>query len=395
MLKILHMDMDAFFAAVEMLDDPSLRGRPVIVGSAPDERGVVSTANYEARKFGVRSAMPSRTAGRLCPQGVFIRPRMGRYLEVSEQIMRVLDGFSPLVETVSVDEAFVDVSGILRKFGSAEAVAQTMKRRVLEATGLTASVGVAANKFLAKLGSDLNKPDGLTVIPEAADEVRAFLAPLPVSRIWGVGRVTGETLERAAIRTIGDVQERGLAELTKLLGPVFAEHIHELAFGRDARPVVTEYEAKSISSEHTFGEDCADKDVLRDMLIGQAEHVGRRLRRSGKAARTGQLKLRFDDFQTVTRQQKFSPATSSDRNLIRCALELFERQKVNRPVRLIGFGVSDFTSGADAEPEQPDLFAAMEPKASPTKDARLDAAVDHLREKFGADALKRGSIKSR
>lgn len=390
MQRILHVDMDAFYAAIEILDNPALRGLPVIVGSPPDRRGVVSTASYEARKFGVRSAMPSRTAGRLCPQGVFLPVRMGRYLEVSEKIMSIIGGFSPMVETVSVDEAFVDIGGILRRFGGAAEVARELKARIRGESGLTASVGVAPNKFLAKLGSDLKKPDGLTVVPEDVGEIARFLAPLEVTRIWGVGRVAAETLARHGITLIAHVQQRSAAELSALFGPVLAAHIHELAFGRDNRPVVTEYEAKSISSEHTFGEDCSDREVLRQTLIEHAEHVGRRLRRDGRLARVAQLKLRFDDFQTVTRQQTFDAATNSDRNFIACALGLLEKQQVARPIRLIGFGVSEFAGAGDAEPDQPFLFEEMNQGRRVAKDSRLDAAVDRLREQFGETALRRG-----
>lgn len=391
MQRILHIDMDAFYAAVEIHDNPTLRGKPVIIGSQPDQRGVVSTASYEARKFGVHSAMPSRTAGKLCPQGIFLPVRMGRYLEVSEQIMGILHDFSPLVETVSVDEAFVDVGGLLRRAGSARAIAETMKRRILAETGLTASVGVAPNKFLAKLASDLNKPDGLTVVPEAEADIRAFLAPLPVTRIWGVGKVTAETLRRQGVVTIGDVQRRSAAELAERFGPVLAAHMHELALGHDDRPVVTEYEAKSISSEHTFLEDCSDRGVQRQTLIEHAEHVGRRLRASGKLARTGQLKLRYDDFQTVTRRQTFDTPTSSDRSFITCALALLEKQRVTRPVRLLGFGVADFVDATATAPDQPFLFAELDPARRVTKDARLDQAVDRLREQFGEGAVRRGA----
>jgi DNA polymerase-4 len=305
--------------------------------------------------------------------------------------MRIVEGFSPMIETVSVDEAFVDVGGILRRYGTARNIAVEMKARIRRETGLTASVGVAPNKFLAKLGSDLNKPDGLTMVPETPAEIVAFLAPLPVTRIWGVGKVTADLLHRNCITTIGDVQARSVKELTAMAGPALAMHIHELAFGRDDRPVVTEYEAKSISSENTFLEDCSDRDVVRQMLIEQAEHVGRRLRRSGKFARVAQLKLRFDNFDTITRQQTFDAPTSSDRSFIACALALLEKQKVARPVRLIGFGVSDFVEeGRDNSP-QPFLFAEMNPQRTTGRDARLDDAVDRLRDKFGDRALKRGT----
>lgn len=391
MHRILHIDMDAFYAAIEVLDNPALRGKPVIVGSPPDQRGVVSTASYEARRFGVRSAMPSRTAGKLCPQGIFLPVRMHRYCEMSERIMSIVESISPLVETVSVDEAFVDISGILRRYASAEAVAVELKRRIRSETGLSASVGVAPNKFLAKLGSDLHKPDGLTLLPDTPEAIARFLAPLPVSRIWGVGSVTEQHLRQAGIATIGDVQARSVDALAQLTGPVLAAHLHELSFGRDSRPVVTEYEAKSISSENTFIEDVSERDVLRQMLIEQAEQVGRRLRRSGKLAGVGQIKLRFDDFQTVTRQQTFERPTCSDKNFISCALTLFEKQRVARPIRLIGFGVSGFVSGLDLTTDQPFLFAELDPALQSGRQAKLDEAVDRLRDQYGTRALQRGT----
>lgn len=384
MQTILHVDMDAFFAAVEVLDNPSLRGKPVVIGSPPDKRGVVSTASYEARKFGVHSAMPSRTAGRLCPQAVFLPPRFRRYEEVSGRIMKILESFTPMVEQLSVDEAFLDIRGVLRRWREPLRLARALKEKIRKEVGLTASVGVAPNKFLAKLASDLQKPDGLTQVPEEADAIARFLAPLPITRIWGVGRKTAARLESFGLRTIGDAQSASPALLEKLVGSGGARHIRELAFGRDDRPVVTEYEARSISSETTFDEDCEDPERLRQTLIEQAEHVGARLRRSGHAARVGHLKVRFEDFTTITRQQSLAKATHTDRMLIRCALELWERERVGRPVRLIGFGVSGFGSGEDSG--QGWLF--QEP--ADERAERLDRAVDQVRERFGANKLRRG-----
>ncbi len=391
MQRILHMDMDAFYAAIEVRDNPSLRGKPVIIGSPPDQRGVVSTASYEARKFGVHSAMPSRTAGKLCPNGIFLPVRMGHYLAESEKIMRIVESFSPMIETVSVDEAFVDVSGILRRYGSAVNVAMKLKERIRADTGLTASVGVAPNKFLAKLGSDLNKPDGLTVVPEDPDAIAKFLAPLAVTRIWGVGKVTAEALRKNGITTIGDVQARGVEGLEKAFGPALARHVHELAFGRDERAVVTKYDEKSISSEHTFLEDCSDRDVIWQTMVEQVEHVGWRLRRSGKLARVSQLKIRFDDFQTLTRQETFEAPTSGDRNLIASARQILGKLKVTKPVRLVGFGVSDFAGADAAGNRQEFLFAELDPSRHAVRDTRLDQTMDRLREKFGSDAIHRAS----
>ncbi len=381
---ILHLDMDAFFAAIEVMDDPNLRGKPVVVGSPPSQRGVVSTASYEARKFGIHSAMPSRTAGKLCPHAIFLPPRFSRYEQISGQIMKVIESFTPVIEQVSVDEAFMDVRGALRRWKDPVNLARALKEKIRNEVGLTASVGVAPNKFLAKLSSDLQKPDGLTVMPEDENEIAQFLAPLPLTRIWGVGRKTAARMESFGLRTIRDVQASTLSYLESVVGPNWAQHIRDLAFGRDDRPVVTEYEAKSISSEHTFDEDCSDPDLVRQTLIEQAEHVGARLRSSGKKARVGHIKVRFEDFHTITRQVSFPRPSSSDRVLMACALDLLKKEKVAEPVRLLGFGVSGF----DDAQTSGQLYLFQE--KSDARDDRMDEAVDRLREKFGREIIRRG-----
>jgi len=388
---ILHVDMDAFYAAVEVLDRPELRGLPLVVGAPPDRRGVVSTASYEARRFGVHSAMPSRTAYKLCPQAVFVPPRMERYEEVSKQVMDILHEFTPLVEQVSVDEAFLDVRGALHFWPDAVALARAMKERIQARVRLTASVGVAPNKYLAKVASDMHKPDGLTVVPLDPEGIRAFLAPLPVSKIWGVGKVTEQHLHQYGLRTIGQIQALTPVRLRTMLGPSLAEHVWQLAQGQDDREVVTEWEEKSISNELTFDEDCAAMDVVRQNLLELAENVGARLRQSGKLARTAQIKVRFADFRTITRQCSMRTATATDRVLLRHALELFEREKIGEPVRLIGFGVSNLaprTGTSDAAQE--DLFPELPADSVSPRDEALDRAVDSLREAFGPDALRRG-----
>jgi DNA polymerase-4 len=386
---ILHIDMDAFYAAVELLDHPELRGQPVVVGSPPDKRGVVSTASYEARQYGIRSAMPSRTAGRLCPHAVFLPVRMDRYLEVSEQVMAVIESFTPVYEQISVDEAFLDLAGVLRRWKTGRALAVALKDRIRDELKLTASVGVAPNKFLAKLASDLKKPDGLLVAPDEPEAIAAFLAPLPVSRIWGVGKVTEARLLECGIRTIADVQRLRPDTLAGYVGESLAAHMTELAWGRDDRAVVTEYEAKSISSETTFDEDCTDPEVVRQTLIEQVEHVGHRLRAEDKRARIGHLRLRFEDFTTITRQMRLARPTHADRDLVQCAAELFSREKVKRPVRLVGFGTSGFGEGGERQGEL--ALGPFERQPEPAKVDRLDQAADQLRERFGRTAVRRGS----
>jgi DNA polymerase-4 len=391
MRVILHLDMDAFFAAIEQHDRPELRGKPVVIGAAADRRGVVSTASYEARKFGIHSAMPSRTAYRLCPEAVFVQPRMERYAEVSSQVMAILNDFSPDMEPVSVDEAFLDLGGVLHFWPSAEALARKLKARIRAELGLTASVGIAPNKFLAKLGSDLNKPDGLTLVPTDPEAIVQFLAPLPVSRIFGVGEVTEQALKKHGLKTIGQLQAAPRAHLAALFGDLFADHLHSLARGMDDRPLVMEWEEKSISNETTFEADCASRDILRQTLLELAEHVGRRLRRHGKLARTVQIKARFPDFRTITRQASLPEPTDADRELIRAGFALYEKAGLQGPLRLLGFGVSNLVTPRQGPERQPLLFEEPRPERR-KKDKRLDKAVDDLRNKFGDDILKRGGV---
>lgn len=381
--------MDAFFAAIEVMDHPAWAGKPLVVGSPPDKRGVVSTASYEARKFGIHSAMPSRTAHRLCPQAIFAPVRMSRYLDVSEKVMAVLRSFTPELEQVSVDEAFLDVGGVMHRWKTPEVLGRAIKEAMRRETGLTASVGAATNKFLAKLASDMEKPDGLTVMPGDPDHIRAVLAPMPVSRIWGVGKVTEKLLHQAGFRTVGDVQQVGASVLVPVVGGALAGHIHALALGIDERKISTESETKSISAENTFDEDIRDPALVRPHMIELAEQVGRRLRQRGWYASTIQIKVRFDDFQTITRQETLPHQVCSDRRLIETATALLQRQKIQQPVRLIGVGVSGLSSGPD-EDTQLRLFEPPE-LVQEKKDARLDVALDAIREKLGDHAVKRGS----
>ncbi len=386
---ILHVDMDAFYAAIEQNDHPELQGKPVVVGAPPDRRGVVSTASYEARRFGVHSAMPSRTAGRLCPHAVFLPVRMERYREVSRQVMEILRSFTPVIEQISIDEAFLDIRGSAGRGCTPVEIACRIKKRIRDKTGLTASVGVAPNKFLAKLAGDLQKPDGLTVAPADPEAVRRFLAPLPVTRLWGVGPALARRLATLGVRTVGQLQRCEAARLVRCLGPAAALHLQQLARGEDSRCVVTAREEKSISNETTFPVDCRDPDRVRQTLLELVEKVGRRLRSSGKLARTGQLKLRYADFRTLTRQTKLGPPTNSDRRLLQCAFELLDKTPLSKAVRLVGFGVHGLEDGnADL---QPSLFEAGEVHLSRETEARLDRAVDRLREQFGPGILRRGA----
>jgi DNA polymerase-4 len=390
---ILHVDMDAFYAAIEVLDHPDYQGKPLVVGSPPDRRGVVATCSYEARRFGIHSAMPSRTAGRLCPHAIFVPPRMARYEEISAQIMGIFEEFTPLIEPLSLDEAFLDVRGALRLWPDAIAIAREVKYRIRTRVGLTASVGVAANKFLAKVASDLQKPDGLTVVPVTESGILAFLAPLPVGRIWGIGKVSEAHLAKAGIRTIQQLQQCSLTELDRLFGGrAAAGHVWALARGQDDRPVITGWEEKSISNETTFDQDCGDMEVVRQTLLELTEQVGGRLRRAGKLARTAQIKVRLGDFTTLTRQCSLARPSESDRELLEAALTLFERERLERPVRLIGFGVSNLVlPGGGAEPVQTVLFPEMDPGQEDRRNRRLDSAVDTLRQTFGHNAIKRGN----
>lgn len=386
---ILHLDMDAFFAAVEVMDHPTWEGKPLVVGSPPDKRGVVATASYEARKYGIHSAMPSRTAYKLCPHAIFAPVRMKRYMDVSDKIMHVIQSFTPMIEQVSVDEAFMDVSGVLRKWKLPEVLARELKSRIKKDIGLTASVGVATNKFLAKLASDFHKPDGLTVIPVEPEKIKAFLAPLPVSRIWGVGKVTEQVLHQAGFKRIEDVQLVSVQTLTSIVGPALADHISKLAHGIDDRAIVTESETKSISAEHTFDEDEKEIGVVRQQLVGLVEQVGRRLRRSECAASTIFIKIRFEDFQTMSRQETVVRPICSDRRLLDIAVSLFDRQKLAQPVRLIGFGVSGLTPQDEYQP-QLELF--IDPaKEQETRDGKLDRVVDVIKEKLGSRSIHRAS----
>ena len=341
---IFHLDMDAFYASVEQRDDPNLRGKPVIVGSPPTQRGVVCAASYEARKFGVRSALPSSTAARLCPKGIFVRPRMDAYREESHQIMEIIARTGAVVEQMSVDEAYLDMSAICQaetmaaSLEKAQTLATALKQRIKAERHLTATIGIASNKLLAKIASDHQKPDGLTVITDA--EKVQFLRPLPVRTLYGVGKVTEQVLNQAGISTIGDLQTYS-GDLRALVGS-FGPTLKRFAFGEDDRPLELGDEIKSISGEETFLQDTDDRKILSRCLKEQAADIEKRLKHRQLAAHTVQVKVRYSDFTTLTRQISMEEPIADVNEIYRLACFLLGREKlVHRPLRLLGLGVSN------------------------------------------------------
>jgi len=379
---IVHADMDAFYAAVEQLDHPELRGRPVIVGG-PTRRGVVATASYEARPFGVHSAMPMAVARRRCPQAVVVPPNFSRYVEVSGKVMAVFERFSPKVEPLSLDEAFLDMSGAEGLFGPPEQLGRRLKREVTAATeGLTVSVGIATTKFVAKVASDLQKPDGLTIVP--ADRTLDFLAPLPVSRLWGVGPRTVPQLERLGLRTIGDVARADRDWLVREFGAL-GEHVHRLSVADDPREVEPERERRSLGAEETLEEDIVGAAAIRPYLRRAAERVGRGLRDERLVAGGVRVKLKTRDFHLLTRQGPVSPPTDSAARLERAAFELLEQFDLRIPMRLVGLAA--YALRPDEAAGQRSLF----PDEQHDRRRRLDRALDALHDKFGEDVVRRGA----
>jgi DNA polymerase-4 len=380
---ILHVDMDAFYASVEERDRPELVGKPLIVGGTPEGRGVVAAANYAIRKFGVHSAMPTATALRLCPQAIIVRPRLAYYADVSAEIREIFERYTSLVEPLSLDEAFLDVTGVRGLFGPAVEIARKIKQEIRQNLRLVASVGVAPNKFLAKIASDLEKPDALVVVEP--DQVQAFLDPLPVSRLWGVGRVTGQAFERLGIRTIGQVRELDRDLLGREFGKL-GEHFWRLSQGLDDRPVVPDREAQSISHETTFAADIDDPEVLRAWLLHLTEQVACRLRRQHLSGRTVQLKVRLCDFRTLTRAHTLPQATNATAEIWRAAAQLLAdfQPAAGSAVRLLGVGLSGLES---SRKKQLSLFADERQE----RDDRLDAVRDSIQQRFGSSALQRGS----
>jgi len=348
---ILHVDMDAFFASVEVRRRPELRGRPVVVGGL-GPRGVVSSASYEARAFGVRSAMPGSRARRLCPRAVFLPPDMAAYAEASREIMRIFADVTPLVEPLSVDEAFLDVSGATRLLGRPRAIAALIRGRVAAEQRLTCSVGVAATKFVAKLASARAKPDGLLVVPAAG--TLEFLRPLAVEELWGVGERTSEVLRRLGLRTVADVAAAPVGMLRQAIGDAAAAHLHELARGRDPRRVSTERVEKSTGAETTFDEDVSDPDEIRRTLLALSGGVAKRLRRAGQAGRTVAIKVRLADFRTLNRSRTLPTGTDVAREIFATAWQLFRALDPGDRIRLIGVRVEGL-GPVDAAPQQPTL----------------------------------------
>lgn len=383
---ILHVDMDAFFAAVEQRDHPEYRNKPVIVGADPKGgkgRGIVATCSYEARKFGVHSAQPISQAWRLCPKGIYVRGDMAKYVRVSERIMDILSGFSDLVEPVSIDEAFLDVTGSARLFGSGIEIAKKVKHQIRKQLGLTASVGVAANKFVAKVASDLEKPDGLVVVNPGQE--RKFLAPLPIKCLWGVGSKTETQLKSLGLERIEQLAGLAQADVRRLLGNA-GDHLWQLAQGIDDRPVELEEGFKSIGHEFTFEQDTSDAGMLHDTLLGLTEHMTQRLRLNKARARTIVVKLREADFSTTTKRASMNAPVDTTETIFPLALKLMNSQvRQGKLVRLIGVYATNLeiqSTGA-----QMGLF-----EQAPEKKRRLATALDEVTRRYGKNALVRAAL---
>lgn len=377
---ILHVDMDAFYVAVETLADPSLAGKPVVIAHR-DGRSVVSSASYEARRYGVRSAMPLALALRRCPQAIVVPPTFERYREVSARVMDVFRSITPLVEPLSIDEAFLDVAGARRLWGSPGAIATLIRRRVRDEIGITCSVGAAATKHVAKMASTASKPDGLLIVPAA--RTQEFLDPRPAGSMWGVGPKAADSLAARAIHTIRDVRETPVPALARIVGDAQARRIHELAHGRDARAVETQRVEKSVSHEETFHEDVADPDLLRAEILRLADRVAVRLRRAGVEASGVAIKLRFSDFQTITRSQALPEPTAVGQRIAQVARELLDAVDLRAPVRLIG---------VRAERLAPAGSSALALWDDDAEWKQIEGAVDQLAAKFGSGAITRAAF---
>jgi DNA polymerase-4 len=375
---ILHVDLDAFYASVEVLDNPALAGKPVLVGGT-GPRGVVAAASYEARRFGIHSAMPMGRARRLCPHAIVLPPRFDVYAAKSREVHAIFASFTPVIEPIALDEAFLDVTGALRLFGTGAEIGAAIRARVRAETGLTASVGVAPNKLLAKLASDDAKPDGILVVAPGSE--LDFLHPHPVGRLWGVGPATLARLARFGVETIGDLAALPEASLIDALGRAHGHQLHQLACGRDERPVEPDRETKSIGHEETFPRDVTDREALGREVRGMAERVGIRLRDHGLAGRTVTLKVRFPDFRTITRSATVPEPVTGSAEIARQALALLDKVDTTGGVRLLGVSVSNLTA---AVAHQASLFGEQ---TAPEAAAPIQSVVDAVRARFGLDAL--------
>jgi len=380
---IAHVDLDAFFTSCEQRDHPEYRRRPVVVGAQPGNRGVVAAASYEARQFGIHSAMPIVEAHRRCPDAVYLRPDMQKYQQASRQVFKILDDITPVVEKASIDEAYLDISGLEKIIGPPNTIGREIRRRIQDATELTASVGIGPNRLIAKLASEAGKPDGLTVIPP--DEVLAFLAPMPVANLRGLGRQTQKIFDRLNICTIAELRTTPLVTLQKHLGEKAAQSFHRQALGRASDEIVTDRRRKSISKEQTFGTDIRDHDRLHDVLRELAGGVARTARRETLAGTVVTLKIRFEGFETYTRQTTLPAPTNDERLMLATAWSLFINGDLpDKPVRLIGVGISAW---AEQETSQPDLF---EPTKQKAHDQKILETIDTVTEKFGKPILQVG-----
>jgi len=377
---IAHVDLDAFYASCEQRDHVEYRGRPVIVGAMPGNRGVVAACSYEARTFGIHSAMPIAEAHRRCPDAVYLRPDMEKYQQVSRQVFQVLEDMTPVVEKASIDEAYLDISGLEKLIGAPDTIGRNIRQQILDATGLTASVGIGPNRLIAKLGSEACKPDGLIVIPP--NEVLEFLAPMPVANLRGLGRQTQKIFDRLQINTVAELRSVPLTKLKQHLGEKAAESFYHQAHGRASAEIVTDRQRKSISKEQTFGTDIRDHDKLHDILRELAAEVARTARREALAGTVVTLKIRYEGFETHTRQHTLAAPTNDERVMLTTAWSLFTNGKLpDKPVRLIGVGISNWEQQQAA---QTDLF---EPAEQQAQDQKILEAIDTVAKKFGKPML--------
>jgi DNA polymerase-4 len=376
---IIHLDMDAFYPSVEVVDNPALNGKPVIVGGST-ERGVVSSASYEARKFGIHSAQPMAQARRRCPDGIFLPVRMSRYKEVSRRVFEIFHHFTPLVEPVSIDEAFLDVTGSTRIFGQPENIAKIIKKTICTQTGLTVSAGVAPSKFVAKIASDIDKPDGLIVVPRSG--VREFLDPLPVKKMWGVGKMTQLTLRRLNIRSFRELRQTPVTFLEKKFGKQ-GVNMHQLAMGVDERDVMPEHDLKSIGHEQTFPHDITSLDAAKKELLALGNKVARRMRRKGVTGKTVTLKVKYNDFIQITRSTTLPKRTDDGLEIYSTACRLLEKTEVAiKPIRLLGISLSQLNLlGMGIQ------LSLFDQNSSSQKRQRLNSTLDSLDEKFGDQSV--------